>query len=190
MERPCFVGGPPVEVCGASGEAIQSFRLRLHSGLRQSGNAIGAAFCGTAEQAAEKVGFRAESGEKRVPGTKARIDSAPVMPGLNSRPISETNFSAACEAVPFRTGAHAKWVAAVPTSQNRDVGHPAGYERGSGAGGGESAGETDQGSGRDYSGDGGDGGANAGDAECEGFSGGDERGEGAVSGLGKTPPMR
>jgi hypothetical protein len=61
---------------------------------------------------------------------------------------------------------------------------PAGDECGGGAGGGESAGEADQAAGCDDSGDGGGGGANAGDAECEGFSGGDGWGEGAVPGLG------
>jgi aspartate ammonia-lyase len=58
--------------------------------------------------AAEKVGFRAESGEERVPGAKARIDSAPVMPGLKSRPISEASFSAAFEAVPLTKGGEAR----------------------------------------------------------------------------------
>src|ERR1035437_1982818 len=44
---------------------------------------------------AEKGGSCAEGGEKRVPGAKALFDSAPVMPGLKSRPISETGTSEA-----------------------------------------------------------------------------------------------
>ena len=34
-----------------------SFRLRLHSGLRQSGGAYGAAFCGTAEAVPFRLGL-------------------------------------------------------------------------------------------------------------------------------------
>jgi hypothetical protein len=34
-------------------------------------------------------------------GLKPCIDSAPVVPGLKSRPISEASFSAASEAVPL-----------------------------------------------------------------------------------------
>jgi 4-amino-4-deoxy-L-arabinose transferase-like glycosyltransferase len=36
-----------------------------------------------------------EAAERRVPGAKAHVDPEPVMPGLKSRPISETMFSAA-----------------------------------------------------------------------------------------------
>jgi hypothetical protein len=43
--------------------------------------------CGAAEQAAEKVGFWVESRKMHVPGAKALVDAAPVMPGLKSRPI-------------------------------------------------------------------------------------------------------
>src|ERR1039458_7669516 len=55
---------------------------------------------GLTVQTAEKGGSFAERGEKRVPGAKARIDFAPVMPGrpeaealgYQSRPISETGL--------------------------------------------------------------------------------------------------
>ena len=56
-----------------------------------------------AEEAAEKGGSCAESGEMHVPGAKARIDSAPVMPGLKSRPIPETTFQYPLKPAPFKT---------------------------------------------------------------------------------------
>ena len=72
--------------------------------------------------AAEKVGFRAESGEERVPGAKARIDSAPVMPGLKSRPISEASFSAAFEAVPLtKNEAASREAEAVPLAKGGEA---------------------------------------------------------------------
>ena len=38
--------------------------------------------------------------QKECPGgCEARVDSASIMPGLKSRPIAETSFSAACKAI-------------------------------------------------------------------------------------------
>ena len=63
---------------------------------------------GLTVQAAEKGGSFAERGEKRVPGAKARIDFAPVMPGrpeaealgYQSRPISETGLYERGDTIP------------------------------------------------------------------------------------------
>src|ERR1035437_5667708 len=70
----------------------------------------------------ESIGFRAEGGEERAPGAKARIDSAPVMPGLKSRPISEASFSAAFEAVPLtKNEAASREAEAVPLAKGGEA---------------------------------------------------------------------
>ena len=70
----------------------------------------------------ESIGFRAEGGEERVPGAKARIDSAPVMPGLKSRSISEASFSAAFEAVPLtKNEAASREAEAVPLAKGGEA---------------------------------------------------------------------
>jgi len=50
--------------------------------------AVGTTTTRTLEHIAEQMALRTE-GERHVPGAKAPFDSAPVMPGLKSRPISE-----------------------------------------------------------------------------------------------------
>src|ERR1039458_8448756 len=66
------------------------------AGIREQGTGTaGREATDGAAEGAEKGGSCAEGGEKRVPGAKALFDSAPVMPGLKSRPISEAGTSEA-----------------------------------------------------------------------------------------------
>jgi aspartate/methionine/tyrosine aminotransferase len=44
--------------------------------------------------------------ERHVPGAKAQVDFAPAMPGLKSRPISESDFSTVASARSFACGEH------------------------------------------------------------------------------------
>jgi S-adenosylmethionine:tRNA ribosyltransferase-isomerase len=57
--------------------------------------AVGTTTTRTLEHIAQQV---AEEVEEHVPGAKARVDSAPVLPGLKSRPIPEAAFTAVCRA--------------------------------------------------------------------------------------------
>jgi S-adenosylmethionine:tRNA ribosyltransferase-isomerase len=76
----------PVETAAALNRAVAEGRRVI---------AVGTTTTRTLEHiAAQAVG----ADEGHVPGAKARVDSAPVMPGLKSRPISKPSFSAGIEA--------------------------------------------------------------------------------------------
>ena len=67
--------------------------------------AVGTTTTRTLEHIAEQMALRTE-GERHVPGAKAPFDSAPVMPGLKSRPISEPLSGKFSEALSGKFVAH------------------------------------------------------------------------------------
>jgi hypothetical protein len=70
-----------------------------------------------------KGGVLVETCRKHVPGAKARIDFASVMPGLKSRPISKASFP---QRIEFFFSAY--WFFPQPMKQNCKNGLPQGSE--------------------------------------------------------------